>query len=68
MIIFASIPLDDDKSYYRNWGDRSTLEIQDRDIFYHNIGNSIEYAKRADIIILGHSMLLFGARRFDRRV
>ncbi len=59
---FAAISLSGDVKYYRNWGDRVIREIQDRDILYHNIGKSIEYARAADIIILGHSMLLFGLR------
>ncbi len=59
---FGQIPLNGDPSYYQNWGDHVTREIQDRDIFYHHVGKSIDYAKKADIIILGHSMLLFGLR------
>jgi len=57
---FASIPLDGDTAWYRNYGDRVTREIQDRDILYHDIGHSIDEARRADIIFLGHSMLLWG--------
>ncbi|HEX2548889.1 MAG TPA: hypothetical protein VHM20_03605 [Gammaproteobacteria bacterium] len=59
---FAAIPLNGSSKYYRNYNDRITREIQDRDIFYNNIGKSIKYAKKADIILLGHSMLLWGLR------
>jgi hypothetical protein len=34
-------------------------EIQDRDVYFHSIGHSIEEAKKADIIILGHSVWFY---------
>lgn len=54
----ASISLDGDGSWYRNYDVGN--EIQDHDIFWHGIGHSIENAQRADIIFLGNSRLLFG--------
>src|SRR5689334_10353505 len=59
---FGAIPLEGDTSYYRNYGDWLAKEIQDRDLFYHNIGQSIEYARKADIILVGHSMLMWAFR------
>ena len=69
---FAAIPLGNDATWYENYFDATRREIQDRDIFYQNIGHSIENARKADIIILGHSMVLFGlrdnlVREFERR-
>nr|WP_244422879.1 hypothetical protein [Bradyrhizobium sp. ORS 278] len=68
----GQIPLDDDYSYYRNYGDWMSKEIQDRDILFHGIGQSIERAREADIILLGHSMVLWGfdpaqLREFERK-
>lgn len=57
---FAAITLNGDASYYRSYGDWLAIEVQDRDIFYHKIGRSIDYARKADIIMLGHSMLMWG--------
>jgi hypothetical protein len=54
----ASISLDGDGSWYRNY--EIGNEIQDHDIFYHGIGHSIENAQQADIIFLGNSRLIFG--------
>ena len=59
---FAAIPRGDDPSWYRNYDDGTTRSIQDRDVFYHNIGHSIDNARAADIIVLGHSMVLWGLR------
>lgn len=69
---FAAIPLDGKTAFYRNYGDRLTREIQDRDILYHNIGKSIQHARQADIVLIGHSMLLWGMRadlieQFERK-
>jgi len=59
---FAAIPLGADPSWYQNWNDLRRREIQDRDILYHNVGHSIEHAREADIIFIGHSMVLWGIR------
>ncbi|CCD92692.1 conserved hypothetical protein [Bradyrhizobium sp. ORS 375] len=68
----GQIPLDDDYRFYRNYGDWMSKEIQDRDILYHGIGQSIERAREADVILLGHSMVLWGfdpaqLREFERK-
>lgn len=68
----GQIPLDEDYGYYRNYGDWMSREIQDRDILYHGIGQSIERARQADIILLGHSMVLWAfdpaqLRAFERK-
>ena len=57
---FASQPLDGEAGWYRDYDDQSTREVQDRDIIFHNIGNSIDAARAADVILLGHSVLGFG--------
>lgn len=57
---FASIDKDGDRNWYQNYYDATRIEIQDRDILYHGIGRSIEHARQADIVVLGHSMVLFG--------
>jgi hypothetical protein len=54
----ASISLNGDGSWYHNYEVGS--QIQDPEIFYHNIGTSIGYAREADIIFLGWSRLIFG--------
>jgi hypothetical protein len=59
---FAAIPLNGDRTWYLNNLDGVPNAIQDRDIFYHNIGHSIDNARQADIIILGHSMFTVGLR------
>jgi len=68
----GAITLDGDPTWYRNYGDGIRREIQDRDIFFHDIGHSIAYARQADIIFLGHSMLLYGldwrtTREFEKK-
>ncbi len=58
---FGAITLDGNGDWYQNFADYSSMrDIQDRDVFYHDIGRSIEYARNADIILLGHSMVLWG--------
>ncbi len=61
----ASIPLNGDGTWYHNY--ELGYEIQDHDIFYHGIGNSIHNAQQADIILLGSSHAVFAAdwRLFD---
>jgi len=46
--------------WYKDLGGFNVSEIQDQDLFYHNIGKSINSAKKADIIILGSSLASFG--------
>jgi hypothetical protein len=54
----ASISLNGDGSWYHNY--EVGFEIQDQEILYHNIGASISNARKADIIFLGWSKLIFG--------
>jgi hypothetical protein len=56
---FASTPLRGSADWYENYEGLVTRQMQDRDIFFHNVGHSIENARRADIIVLGHSVLEF---------
>jgi hypothetical protein len=56
---FASAPLEGSADWFENYEGLVTRQMQDRDVFYHNIGHSIENARKADIIILGHSVLEF---------
>jgi hypothetical protein len=51
---FAGDPLS-----YRAFSDYPHPEIQDRDVYFHNIGRSISEARKADIIILGHSVWFY---------
>jgi hypothetical protein len=55
----GAISLDGNEAWYRDVGGRSVPELNDLDIFYHNIGQSIENARTADIVILGPSFVLF---------
>jgi len=56
---FASTPLKGSADWFENYEGLVTRQMQDRDVFYHNIGHSIENAQKADIIVLGHSVLEF---------
>ena len=69
---FASTSLKGSKDWFENYEGLVTRQMQDRDIFYHNIGRSIENARNADIIVLGHSVLEFALvdeqiQEFERR-
>ncbi len=46
-------------AWYQDLAGDYVTEIQDQDLFYHNIGRSIENARRADIVILGSSLVAF---------
>jgi hypothetical protein len=56
---FAAVPLNEDYSWYLNFGGRNVPEIQDLDLYYHNIGHSIDEAKQADIVLLGPSFVAY---------
>jgi hypothetical protein len=56
---FTAITRPGEASWYRNLAGNYVTEIQDQDLFFHNIGRSIDYARRADIIILGSSLVSF---------
>jgi hypothetical protein len=56
---FGAITLPSGSQWYANYVISET-EIQDTDILFHNIGRSIENVRRADIVFLGSSRVLFG--------
>jgi hypothetical protein len=56
---FAAITRPGNAAWYQNLAGNYVTEIQDQDLFFHNIGRSIDYARRADIIILGSSLVSF---------
>lgn len=62
---FAAVSKNGDADWYLNALVGSVREVQDRDVFYHGVGRSIEHARKADIVILGHSMLT-GGMRYDQ--
>jgi hypothetical protein len=62
---FASYPLNGDVAFYRDFSGRPVPEIQDQELFYHNVGGSVTAAKAADIILLGPSFVSYA---FDRTV
>jgi len=55
----GAIPLNEDHTWYRDFSGRVLAEIQDQDIFYHNIGHSIEAVKSADIVFTGPSYVSY---------
>jgi hypothetical protein len=56
---FASIPLNGDTHFYRDFAGRRVPEIQDQELFYHNLGGSVIAARKADIIFLGPSFVSY---------
>jgi hypothetical protein len=56
---FAAISSGHAESWYQDLGGDSVTEIQDQDIFFHNFGSSIENLKRAEIVIVGSSIVAF---------
>ncbi|MFC5325615.1 hypothetical protein [Bradyrhizobium oligotrophicum] len=56
---FSAISRPGDAAWYRDFGGDGVTEIQDQDLFFHDIGRSIEHARQADIIILGSSLVSF---------
>jgi hypothetical protein len=56
---FASIPLIGNPDFYRDFGGRAVPEIQDQELFYHNLGGSVDAARKADIIFLGPSFVSY---------
>src|ERR1700690_3271967 len=45
---FAAITRTGNTAWYQNLAGNYVTEIQDEDLFFHNIGRSIDYARRAD--------------------
>jgi hypothetical protein len=56
---FTAITRRGDAAWYQNLAGNYVTEIQDQDLFFHDIGRSIDYARQADIIILGSSLVSF---------
>jgi len=56
---FASYPLNGDIAFYRDFSGRTVPEIQDQELFYHNVGGSVTAAKAADIVVLGPSFVSY---------
>jgi hypothetical protein len=55
---FASTSLNGDTAFYRDFAGW-VPEIQDQELFYHNIGGSVAAAGKADIIFLGPSFVSY---------
>jgi hypothetical protein len=60
---FSQVAKDGDPNWYRDYGGRYISQIQDQDIFYSNIGQSIAAAKAADIVFLGPSFVSYAIDR-----
>jgi hypothetical protein len=60
---FASSPFNGDVAFYRDFFGRPVPEIQDQELFYHNVGGSVTAAKAADIIVLGPSFVSYALDR-----
>jgi hypothetical protein len=60
---FASFARNGDASFYRDFAGRNVPEIQDQELFYHNVGGSVTAAKAADIIALGPSFVSYALDR-----
>jgi hypothetical protein len=56
---FASIPLVGNTDFYRDFAGRAVPEIQDQELFYHNLGGSVAAARKADIVFLGPSFVSY---------
>jgi len=56
---FAAIAMKGDPAFYLDFSGRAVPEIQDQDLFYHNIGGSIDAARQADIVLLGPSFVSY---------
>jgi len=57
---FAAIRAGHGPSWYQDLGGDAVTEIQDQDIFFHDIGTSIEHLRQADVVIVGSSLVAFG--------
>jgi hypothetical protein len=56
---FAALTLDGDNAWYLDLSVKRVPEIQDEDLFYHNVGYSIAEARTADIVLLGPSFVSY---------
>jgi len=57
------IPRQGNPGWYRDFGGRSIPQIQDQDVFYSNLGGSVDAAKDADIVVLGPSFVSYALDR-----
>jgi len=55
----ATISLNGDPTWYRDFAGRNIPEIQDQDLFYHNIGNAVSALKASDIAFVGPSFVSY---------
>jgi hypothetical protein len=60
---FASYPRNGDPAFYRDYSESPAPEIQDQELFYHNVGGSVGAAKAASIIFLGPSFVSYALDR-----
>ncbi|WP_316190123.1 MULTISPECIES: hypothetical protein [unclassified Bradyrhizobium] len=56
---FAAIRAGHGPTWYQDLGGDAVTEIQDQDIFFHQIGSSISRLKQADVVIVGSSLVSF---------
>jgi hypothetical protein len=56
---FGSFSLNGDTNFYRDFAGRAEPEIQDQELFYHNVGGSVAAARNADVIFLGPSFVAY---------
>ncbi len=56
---FAAISPTGKPAWYQNLAGEYVTEIQDQDLFFHDIGGSIEHVRQADVVILGSSLVSF---------
>ena len=56
---FAAISPGANTSWYQDLAGDYVTEIQDQDLFFHDIGRSIDHVREADIVILGSSLVAF---------
>ncbi|MFC5325634.1 hypothetical protein [Bradyrhizobium oligotrophicum] len=57
------IPRKESPGWYRDFGGRSIPQIQDQDVFYSNLGGSVDAARNADIVFLGPSFVSYALDR-----
>src|ERR1700730_3498624 len=56
---FAAITSGHGPTWYQDLGGDAVTEIQDQDIFFHGIGSSTDNLRRADVVIVGSSLVAF---------
>jgi hypothetical protein len=56
---FAAIAFGHGPTWYQDLGGDAVTEIQDQDLFFHNIGSSINHLRQADVVIVGSSLVAF---------